>query len=206
MTYGINPQQQPPYGPGPPVLQKKPMYKRWWFWPAVVMLALCAFPTFGTSSKDPAPVDDPPVETVVEVDLEDLDAEPEPEPEETTAPEPEPEPTVEEPEFEITQQDGTTRVHFEIEDAFFNSGITRNAQKQTLQGLQAAVEEFPEYESIHISGEFLTTDTYGNQGMSDLFNLRYTKETVDKINFDNIDSANVFKIYDAGTIHPDLIN
>jgi len=43
MTYGRNPPEQQQYGIDPPPNQKRPVHKRWWFWPALVVAALFAY-------------------------------------------------------------------------------------------------------------------------------------------------------------------
>lgn len=192
MTYGMDPQQ---------ASTKKPVHKRWWFWPLILVAAFFAYLLNTPTSTDrPEAAEPAPTETVT------VTAAPEPDPTETEeiAPEPDPEPNPEEPPFEISHENELTTVHFEIEDALFKSGIKRNAERQIIEALQAAVEEYPDYQSIRVTGEFLTTDQYGNDDMSNLFDLYYEKATVDKINFDNTHKIKIFDIHDGGKVHPDL--
>lgn len=203
---------------------KQPVYKKLWFWLLIGAGALIAF--FGLlvflaviltlTTDDETPTAEPTVTTTAPpVTEEPADPEPEESATEESTDEPDPVETAEpveapptnaeaDSQFTINNEHRRTRVEFEIENAFTKNGIKRNAERQTLEAIQAATERFPDYDTINVIGEFITTDQYGNEGMSSLIDLYFEKDTVEKINFDNAHNIKIFEIHDGGKLHPDL--
>ncbi|WP_158087268.1 hypothetical protein [Mycobacterium aquaticum] len=47
-------------------------------------------------------------------------------------------------------------------------------------------------------------DDYGNTSNPVILNVDYDAATLDKINFDNVNSKKIWEIRDGGMVHPEL--
>ncbi|MGP5164847.1 hypothetical protein [Arthrobacter rhombi] len=94
---------------------------------------------------------------------------------------------------------------FPISDNFTKSGIATVAQDDTAKILKAVRENVPSFTMIYVQGSFATKDEYGNESDSTILNVFYGKSTVDKINFDGIDSGSIWTIRDGGNINSNIL-
>lgn len=89
-------------------------------------------------------------------------------------------------------------VEFEIRDNFTRNLIISGAENDTIDGILAAVEEYPDYDRISINAYGPTVDEYGNEDMSLLVIAAYDRATVEEINFDNRHMLDIWDLRDAG--------
>ncbi|QPR38022.1 PASTA domain-containing protein [Brevibacterium casei] len=106
--------------------------------------------------------------------------------------------------FDFDYYQGEVTVQFEIDDNFTTGLVATGAKQDTIAALQAAKEKYPDYKSIVVMGSGPTVDKYGNEDNSYLFSVRYTRETVEKIDFDNSALIDIWDLKDAGMVNPDL--
>lgn len=93
---------------------------------------------------------------------------------------------------------------FDIHDGFTKSMIARNAQRETVKILKWADEAYPQAVEVTVQGRFPMKDTYGNTSNMTILDVTYSRATLDKINFDGIDSDKIWDIRDYGTVHSEL--
>lgn len=93
---------------------------------------------------------------------------------------------------------------FDIHDGFTKSMIARNAQRETVEILKWADEAYPQAVEVTVQGRFPMKDAYGNTSNSTILDVTYSRATLDKINFDGIDSDKIWDIRDYGTVHSEL--
>ncbi|MCT1551538.1 PASTA domain-containing protein [Brevibacterium casei] len=106
--------------------------------------------------------------------------------------------------FDFDYYQGEVTVQFEIDDNFTTGLVATGAKQDTIAALQAATAKYPGYKSIVVMGSGPTVDKYGNEDNSYLFSVRYTRETVEKIDFDNSALLDIWDLRDAGMVNPDL--
>lgn len=180
---------------------KKPIYKKWWFWLIIAIVTISAINGLNNDNDESAPETEPAAtEELVSEDAEEAeavesteDAEPEhAEPSQFT--------------FDAYELDSGLNVdtRFEVADNFSKGLIKSGAQRDTVEALQAALAEHPEAQTVWVFGSFPTTDQYGNSDTGDIVQAYYTIETIEKINFDNIDPANIWAVADNAILHPDI--
>lgn len=110
--------------------------------------------------------------------------------------------------FEIADyHEGEVTVRFEISDNFTQKLISSGAERDTEDAILAATEAHPDYESVLVIGTFPTIDEKGNENPdSIILSARYTRDTIESINWDNIALLDLWDLADASTINPDLRN
>jgi hypothetical protein len=106
--------------------------------------------------------------------------------------------------FDFDYYQGEVTVQFEIDDNFTTGLVATGAKQDTIAALQAAKAKYPGYKSIVVMGSGPTVDKYGNEDNSYLFSVRYTRDTVEKIDFDNSALIDIWDLRDAGMVNPDL--
>lgn len=106
--------------------------------------------------------------------------------------------------FDFDYYQGEVTVQFEIDDNFTTGLVATGAKQDTIAALQAAKTKYPDYKSIVVMGSGPTVDKYGNEDNSYLFSVRYTRDTVEKIDFDNSALIDIWDLRDAGMVNPDL--
>lgn len=106
--------------------------------------------------------------------------------------------------FDFDYYQGEVTVNFEIDDNFSTGLVASGAKQDTIAALQAAKAKYPDYKSIVVMGSGPTVDKYGSEDSSYLFSVRYTRETVEKIDFDNSALIDIWDLKDAGMVNPDL--
>ncbi|WP_453984289.1 PASTA domain-containing protein [Brevibacterium casei] len=106
--------------------------------------------------------------------------------------------------FDFDYYQGEVTVQFEIDDNFTTGLVATGAKQDTIAALQAAKAKYPGYKSIVVMGSGPTVDKYGNEDNSYLFSVRYTRDTVEQIDFDNSALIDIWDLRDAGMVNPDL--
>ncbi|ORA22039.1 hypothetical protein BST13_36740 [Mycobacterium aquaticum] len=70
--------------------------------------------------------------------------------------------------------------------------------------LKWAHETYPQAFNVVVQGRFPMQDDYGNTSNPVILNVDYDAATLDKINFDNVNSKKIWEIRDGGMVHPEL--
>lgn len=92
----------------------------------------------------------------------------------------------------------------------FDDNLTANlvrvgARKDVVDILKAVQEDADwKYSDVVVRGTFSMQDKLGNADESQVVLARYSRKTVNKINFKNFLSTNVWEIADARLIHPEF--
>lgn len=105
----------------------------------------------------------------------------------------------------FTDSGGAVTATFDIRDAVFMRLTRFGAQSTTKEALEYALQEYPGLSQVRVIGRFPTQDAYGNDSVSDVLDVSYSRSTIDKINFDGIPNDNIWNIRDGGTVHPELL-
>ena len=85
-------------------------------------------------------------------------------------------------------------------------GLTKDdARVEATKILEALAKSKINYTTVLITGTFLLVDQMGNEAETNVVIGTYTKELVDKINFENFNPKNVFEIDPTAYIHPAFI-
>lgn len=104
--------------------------------------------------------------------------------------------------FDIREEtwdgDSTVWVEFDIEDNFTRGLAASAAEGHTLDGIEIASQEYPNYDRIAINAYGETVDDLGNEDRSLLVVAVYERDTVERINFDNRALINIWDARDAG--------
>ena len=100
----------------------------------------------------------------------------------------------------------TLFVQFAINDNLLESFIVTGIQTDVTDILKTVSQSglVPGIKEITISGTFVLVDNFGNKSEDIVLTLTYSRPTMDKINWDNFQYSNVFKIADQSFFHPAL--
>lgn len=140
-------------------------------------------------------------------------AEPTENPEPSPAPAPAPAPAAPQPPTPpagVTARVGTgpagdvVVTEFDIHDSLTKGMIASGARRDTVDILKWADEAYPQATEVTVQGRFPMKDSYGNTSNMKILDVTYSRATLDKINFDGIDSDKIWDIRDYGTVHPEL--
>lgn len=95
-------------------------------------------------------------------------------------------------------------VTFNIHDLGTNNMIANGAKTSTLDILEKLSETDVNYSRVFIQGSFPMGDDHGNIEDSMILNAGYDHDTVEQINFDNMNRDNIWDIMDSGMVHDEL--
>lgn len=93
-------------------------------------------------------------------------------------------------------------VTFAIDDNLTENFIKRGAMLDINRMLEIIAQSDIEYEEVFFTGTFPLVDAFGNSEETNVVMVWYRKETVDKINWDNFLTDNVYIIADDLFLHP----
>lgn len=93
---------------------------------------------------------------------------------------------------------------FDITDALFMTLTKSVARTTTRDILRYASTRYPQADQVVVRGRFPTEDAYGNGGNTIVLNVIYTRSTLDRINWDGINSDGIWNIRDGGFVHREL--
>jgi hypothetical protein len=94
--------------------------------------------------------------------------------------------------------------HFKISEGFTN-GLTKDgARIDTMHILKFAQAKYPNLAEVHVDASADMVDMYGRTSVKQVVTLVYSRATLDKIDWDNFDFANIwnFPIADFAEVHP----
>lgn len=103
----------------------------------------------------------------------------------------------------VTKKGGVITASFPIQDNFSMRLIQVGAQSATVDILRAASEHAPaKYDKVLVLGGMDMQDAYGEvtEGQK-VLQAEYEKATVEKINYDNVISENIWELRDFGFVH-----
>lgn len=106
-------------------------------------------------------------------------------------------------EFDFT--DGTIWVVWAIDDNFTEGLVKRGAQLDIVNILKAVDSTGIDYQRVDLLGTFSMVDVYGNTSESDVISVSYSQATVQRINWDNFLTDDIYTIADdLLMLHPEF--
>lgn len=101
---------------------------------------------------------------------------------------------------------GVIEVVFAIADNFSMDDIRFGAKMDTGEVLNLVYHSGLEFNLLKITGTFILIDEYGNESVANVLNLQYSRETLDKINWDNLPSLidHIYELADQAGVHREL--
>lgn len=93
-------------------------------------------------------------------------------------------------------------IDFNISDNLSTEMIVDGAKIDVMQILRALHDEGISYATVDITGRFSMRDRYGNSSIQDVVELRYSKESLDRINWSNFLWEDMYAIADDAWLHP----
>ncbi|MCA2254123.1 DUF2510 domain-containing protein [Mycobacterium intracellulare] len=91
---------------------------------------------------------------------------------------------------------------FAIRDNYTELLIKDGARLDTIDILRYARATYPDASAVNVQGTFPMTDPYGNTSTQVAIDLTYSRETLNKINFDGVTKNSIWEIRDSGSILP----
>jgi hypothetical protein len=91
---------------------------------------------------------------------------------------------------------------FAIRDNYNETMIKDGARRDTIDILRYARATYPDAFSVNVRGTFPMTDPYGNTSTQVAIDLTYSRETLNKINFDGVSKNTIWEIRDSGSVLP----
>jgi hypothetical protein len=101
---------------------------------------------------------------------------------------------------------GDIKVEWSINDNLTESMIKFGARDDATNILKAVAQSGINYTSVVIEGYFPIQDVYGNSSDSMVIDLVYLRSTVDKINWSNFLSDNIYRIADRSENGSPIVN
>jgi len=106
---------------------------------------------------------------------------------------------------EVTLDTGQVYVFWAINDNLSSSWVARGAMLDMVAILKAVDETGIDFETINVAGSFSMVDAYGNVHEQVVVSLGYSKATVNRINWDNFVTDNIYLIADEVLVlHPEF--
>lgn len=97
---------------------------------------------------------------------------------------------------------GRVDARFAIRDNYTEQMIKDGARSDTIDILKYANATYPDASAVNVQGTFPMTDPYGNTSTQVAIDLLYSRETLNKINFDGVTTKTIWEIRDSGTLLP----
>jgi len=107
--------------------------------------------------------------------------------------------------YDVTSVDiagGTVTIYFSISDNLSEDMVVGGAKADVMYMLKDIAESGYDYSEIRIIGRFPMIDSYGNSEIMNVVDLRYSRSTIDRINWSGFLYENAFAIADSRNIHP----
>ncbi|OBH60829.1 DUF2510 domain-containing protein [Mycobacterium sp. E2479] len=97
---------------------------------------------------------------------------------------------------------GVVEARFAIRDNYTEQLIKDGARSDTIDILKYAKTTYPDASAVNVQGTFPMTDPYGNTSTQVAIDLTYSRETLNKINFDGVTKKSIWEIRDSGSVLP----
>ncbi len=91
---------------------------------------------------------------------------------------------------------------FDVSENVATGTVRSVAQDETVTILKYARDAYPDASKIFVTGWLPPAD--GSIEERQVLDAEYERATLEKINFDQIDPAQIWEIRDGGTVHPEL--
>lgn len=91
-------------------------------------------------------------------------------------------------------------VQWAINDNLSETLIRHGARKDATDILEAIAASRIDYSYVIMSGSFPLSDQFGNANETNVVNLTFHKTTVDKVNWENFLSSNIYSIADEANV------
>lgn len=107
--------------------------------------------------------------------------------------------------FEVLPGDGGDSVfaEFSVSESDVTKGTARGiAQDETVAILEYARVAYPDAAKVFVGGWL--PPVQGSDEGRQVLDAEYQRATLEKMNFDEIDSAQIWEMSDAATVHPEL--
>ena len=85
------------------------------------------------------------------------------------------------------------------------AGLTKDSGRLEIVGILKAIKYAKEldYQTVRMSGTFPLVDKFGNTSEDEVIFAEYTRATIDRINYDNINFKSILDLAEAGSrLHP----
>ena len=105
---------------------------------------------------------------------------------------------------EARQQGDRLVVRWAINDNLTAGMVRRGAQIDVRDMLEVIAAGSETYTTVLLRGTFAMVDQFGNASESPVVEATYTKDTIDRINFDNFLTDNVYAIAEATDLHTEF--
>jgi len=106
--------------------------------------------------------------------------------------------------FSFDATTGVVDVQWAINDNFTDDMRILGAKLDVSAILQQVQQSALPYTSVHAIGTFSLVDTFGNVSEQTVVDVTYLRETIEKINWENFLTDNMFEIADAAILHPEF--
>ena len=93
-------------------------------------------------------------------------------------------------------------VQWAINDSLTANLIQASARRDIRDMLEAIASSSESYTTVFLRGTFSMVDQLGNASETTVIEATYTKDTIDRINFQNFRVDNVFAIAEDSQVHP----
>lgn len=99
-------------------------------------------------------------------------------------------------------QNGHILLRIKGEDNLTNNMIVDGVEMDLTNALKSIEHSKVKFKTVELIATFEMVDQYGNSKEEDVVDLLFNKSTADKINFDNFDFKNLYKIADDKNVQP----
>jgi len=104
--------------------------------------------------------------------------------------------------YKIEYEDNSIQVGFTINDNLTNGWIKSGAKYDIAKILKAVQSSGYDYSEVIVIGTFSLTDKFGNSEESPVIRAKYTRNTINRINWQGFLPDNVYDIADSVSLHP----
>ena len=95
-------------------------------------------------------------------------------------------------------------VQWAINDNLTAGMVRGGARIDISDVLEVIADDSETYTSVFLRGTFAMVDQFGNASETPVVEATYTKETIDRINFENFLTDNVYAIAEDTDLHPEF--
>jgi len=109
-----------------------------------------------------------------------------------------------EPPAKVSSRAGQILVEWAIGDSFTPGLMVKGAKSDINKILRIIVDGAVPYDDVRLQGSFSMADKFGNASEMVVVDVVYRAETIDKINWQNLDIDNLYDIADSKKIHAEF--
>lgn len=109
-------------------------------------------------------------------------------------------------EYFLDKELGIITIRFLMSDGNTPQVIQQGARLAVTHIVRDIATGIDQYQTVSISGALPITDAFGNTTIEDVLHLTYRSETIQKINWANFNSGNIFVIADVAYVYPRFVD